>query len=113
MGEMYDKLAYKELLSARLYYNLGPYLGNNYLSAVIVANNALQDYPSNKYQEEFGWIILQSKYQQAINSFEDKKEERCRDTIDEYYNYVTEFPSSKHRQQANKILKDMRKIIKE
>ena len=32
MGEMYDKLAMTELYNARLYYNLGSYLGNNYLS---------------------------------------------------------------------------------
>ena len=37
MSELYDKLAYKEYLNAKLYYNLGSYLGNNYLSAEIVA----------------------------------------------------------------------------
>jgi len=36
MSELYDKLAYKEYLTAKLYYNLGSYLGNNYLSCEIV-----------------------------------------------------------------------------
>ena len=40
MNELYDKLAYKEYLSAKLYYNLGTYLGNNYLSAEIVAKQS-------------------------------------------------------------------------
>ena len=37
-----DKLVLKELYSARLYYNLGNYLGNNYESCVITAQNALK-----------------------------------------------------------------------
>ena len=109
MNEMYDKLAYKEYLSAKLYYNLGSYLGNNYLSAEIVAQNALRDYPSNKYQEELSWIILQAKYQQAVHSIPEKLAERTRNTIDEYYNFTTEFPQSKHRSQADRIFNNMKK----
>ena len=110
MGELYDNLAYKEYLSAKLYYNLGTYLGNNYLSAEIVAKNALRDYPTNKHQEELNWIILQSKYQQTINSVDAKKMDRARDTEDEYYNFITEYPESKHRSAAERIGKEMMKI---
>ena len=113
MSEMYDKLAYKELLSAKLYYNLGTYLGNNYLSAQIVAENALKDYPSNKYQEEFAWLILLAKYQQAVYSTDDKLHERTRDAIDECYNFNTEWPNSKHLPQSKRILNQMRKIVNE
>ena len=111
MGEMYDKLAYKEYLSAKMYYNLGTYLGNNYLSAEIVAKNALKEYPTNKYQEELSWLILQAKYQQMINSLEEKKEERARETQDEYYNFITEYPTSKHIDAAKKIQKEVEKIL--
>ncbi len=109
MNEMYNKLAYKEYLNAKLYYNLGTYLGNNYLSAEIVARNALRDYPSNSYMEELSWLILLSKYQQAVYSVDAKKGERTRNTIDEYYNFVTEFPNSKHRREAERILKQMQR----
>lgn len=111
MGELYDKLAQKEYLNAKLYYNLGTYLGNNYLSAEITAKNALKDYPTNKYQEELSWLILQSKYQQTINSLDDKKEDRARETEDEYYNFITEYPTSKHIDAAKKIIKDIEKIL--
>ena len=113
MSELYDKLAYKELKSAQLYYNLGSYLGNNYLSCEIVAKNALKNYPSNKYQEEFNWLILQAKYAQMVNSFEDRKLERARDTQDEYYNFITEYPASKHRKDADKMLTQIKKITKD
>lgn len=111
MGEMYDKLAEKEYISAKLYYNLGTYLGNNYLSAEIVAKNALKDYPTNKYQEELSWLILQAKYQQMVNSVEAKKEDRARETQDEYYNFVTEYPESKHIAAAKKIQKEVEKTL--
>lgn len=111
MGELYDKLAYKEYLSAKLYYNLGTYLGNNYLSAELVAKNALRDYPTNKHQEELSWIILQSKYQQTLNSVETKKMDRARDTEDEYYNFITEYPESKHRSAAERIGKEIKKML--
>ncbi len=113
MSELYDKLALKELKSAQLYYNLGSYLGNNYLSCEIVAKNALKDYPSNIYREEFSWLILQAKYQQMINSFEEKKLDRARETQDEYYNFITEYPESKHRKEAEKMVQQIKKITKE
>lgn len=109
LNEMYDKLAYKEYLSAKLYYNLGTYLGNNYLSCEIVAKNALKTYPGNSYQEELCWLILTSKYQQFINSIESKKAERLQATEDEYYSFRTEFPNSKHMAQAERIYKDIQK----
>lgn len=113
MSQLYDKLALKELKSAELYYNLGTYLGNNYLSCEIVCKNALKNYPSNKYQEDFSWLILQAKYQQLVNSIDEKKLERARDTQDEYYNFVTEYPDSKHRKEAEKMMVYIRKITKE
>jgi outer membrane protein assembly factor BamD len=111
MSELYDKLAYKEFLSAKLYYNLGTYLGNNYQSAEIVAKNALKNYPTNAYQEELNWLILQAKYQQMLNSIDQKKEERARETEDEYYNFITEYPDSKHMNVAQKIIKEIKKIL--
>ena len=112
MDELYDRLAQKEYYNAKLYYDLGTYLGNNYLSAEIVAKNAIKHYPNSSYTEELSWIILQAKYQQTVNSFEEKKADRARATEDEYYNFVTDFPESKHRNAAEKIKKDVDKILK-
>lgn len=111
MSELYDKLAYKEYLSAKLYYNLGTYLGNNYASCEITAKNALRDYPSNSHQEELSWLVFAAKYQQMVNSLEEKKIDRARNTQDEYYSFITEYPESKHRAQADKIFKEIDKIL--
>ena len=111
-NKLYDRLAYKELLNAQLYYKLGMYLGNNYLSCEITARNALKDYPSNSYQEEFAWLIFASKYQQVIHSVSSKLQERLQDAEDEYYSFTTEFPKSKYKQQADKWGNEIKKMLK-
>lgn len=109
--ELNNKLAYKELLNAQLYFNLGNFMGNNYLSAVITAQNALNNFPENTYREEFYFVILQSKFEQAVQSVEEKKLERYRDTLDEYYNFINEFPDGKFRRDAERMYQEVRKIV--
>jgi outer membrane protein assembly factor BamD len=113
LDELTNKLAYKSYLNARLYYDLGNYLGNNYLSAVITAQNALKKYPATSYREELLMLVLDSKYEQAVQSIEEKKAERYRNAIDEYYNYVNEFPNGKYKKQADRILNESKRIVKE
>ena len=104
MFELQEKLAYKELLAVRLYYILGTYMrDNNYLSAVITAENALKNYPYSKYREEFMFYVLRSKYEQAIASVEEKLQGRYREVVDEYYTYMNEYPEGKYVKQAQKF----------
>lgn len=112
IAEMQDKLAYKGVLNAQLYFNLGTYLGNNYRSAILTAQNVLKDYPETKYREDLAFIILNSKYKEAVYSTANKRKERYSEVIDEYYNYANEFPEGKHIQAANKILKEAKTILK-
>jgi outer membrane protein assembly factor BamD len=112
MDELRDKLVFKSYLNARLYYNLGDYMGNNYQSAVIAAQNSLKDFPDTKYREELSFLILESKHIQAVNSIEEKKEERVRDTLDEYYSFVNEFPEGKYRKKADRIFAEADEMLK-
>lgn len=112
MDELRDKLAYKAYLNARTYYDMGSYLGNNYLSAVITARNTLDDFPDTKYREELSFLILDAKYKEAINSIEAKKDDRLRDTLDEYYSFINEYPESAYLANANKIFQDVTKLLK-
>lgn len=104
VDEMEDKLAYKAYLNAKLYFDLGNYMGNNYRSAVITAQNCLKKYPATKYREELSFLILQAKFIQADRSVIAKQADRYRDAIDEYYSFVNEFPASKFRRDADKVL---------
>lgn len=111
--ELQDKLVYKQLLNANLYYDLGNYRGNNFLSCIITANNALLDYPVSKHREELSFLVLKARYMMATQSKEELKPERYRSTIDEYYNYNNEFAEGKYKKEAENILKDCQKYIKD
>ena len=110
--ELQDKLVYKEVLNAQLYYNLGNYLGNNYQSAIITAENTLKEYPYTKHKETLMMIILKSKYQEAVQSFEEKKPERFRAVIDEYYAFINEFPEGPNTKEAQQIFKVASRYVK-
>lgn len=105
--ELQDKLAYKEFLAAKLYYNLGLYLGNNYESCIITAQNALKDYPFTKHKEDLTFLILRAKAEMADLSVPEKLQERLRDVIDTYYVYLNDFPNGTYTKQAQKIFDRM------
>ena len=111
--ELQDKLVLKELQSAQLYYNLGNDMGNNYEAAVIVAKNAIKDYPYSKYKEPLEMLILKARYQEANQSVDYKKAERFRDVVDEYYSFINDYPESEYRKEADNIYEIAKKYIKE
>jgi len=117
--ELQEKLAYKELMAVRLYYNLGnyvigyPFPGGNYTSCVITAQNALKTYPFSFYKEDFMYYSLRAKYDMANQSVEEKKDLRYRDVIDDYYAYINEFPGGKYLKQVQKIFESSKREMKE
>ncbi len=114
-----DKLVDKECLSAQLYYNLGTYVGNctsggsNYMACVVTAQNALKDYPyaEQSKRERLSYLILSAKYKLAIESVEEKRVERFRDAIDEYYAFVNDYPESKYTKEARDMFEKAEKVV--
>ena len=112
--EMQEKLAQKELENATLYYNIGNYLGRNYFeSAVITAQNALKTFPYTEKKEDFLMLILRARYKEAKESIHERKGERYRNAVDEYYAYINEYPDGKYRKEADGIFNDASKQIKD
>lgn len=103
--ELQDKLTLKELQNAQLYYNLGNYMGNNYQSAIIVAQNAIKNYPYSRYKEDLELLVLKSRYQEAAQSVEERQSDRFREVIDEYYSFVNNYPDSPNRREAENIFR--------
>ena len=114
-----DKLVAKEYSAAKLYYDLGTYMnncfygGSNYEACITTARNALLDFPyaSPQRREEFSIMILKAKFHLAQQSVEEKRMERYRDTIDEYYGFVNEYPESKYLKDAQQILAQSEKYV--
>jgi len=112
MDELREKLVYKSYLNAKLYFDLGTYMGNNYKSAIIAARNTLDEFADTHYREELSFLILEAKNIQAINSIEDLKNDRLRDAVDEYYAFINEFPTSQYLGKANQYFETISKLLK-
>ena len=117
--ELQDKLVEKEYLSAKLYYDLGSYsgnavyssTGNNYLAAIVTAQNVLKEYPYTKMREDLSILILRAKYHMAKESVLEKRDDRMRETGDEYYAVEIEFPESKYMKEVEGIFADVSKYV--
>lgn len=105
--ELQDKLVEKEYLTAKLYYDLGSYIGNgvngNYEAAIITAENAIRDFPYTSRREEFSRLILRAKFEYAKHSVPARQEERYTNAIDEYYGFLNEYPESDFLKEAKKL----------
>ena len=105
-----DLLVEKEYKNAKLYYDLGTYFGNclgdgnNYQACIVTAQNALKDYPYSSKREEFASLIMKGKYELAKMSVEEKQLERYQDAEDECYGFINEYPDSKERALAEKMI---------
>lgn len=109
--EMQDKLVEKELGAAKLYFNLGTYLGNNFQSCVITAQNALKDYPYTKYREDLSLLVMKAKHELAVNSVSERRADRYREAVDECYAFKNEFPDSKNVKYADEMISEAEKFL--
>lgn len=109
--KLQDKLAYKELMSARLYYNLGLFMGNNYDACVVTAREALKSYPFSPYSEEFQIYIVRAKSELAVNSVVEKRDDRFRALIDEHFNYKNMFPNGQYTDESERYYRHALKAL--
>ena len=109
--ELQDQLVEKEWLSAKQYYDLGSYFGNcssggsNYQACITTAENALREFPLMTRREQFVFLVLRAKFDLAAQSVPEKRAERLRAAIEEYKNFVDEFPESTNRKEADALYK--------
>lgn len=116
--QLQDLLVEKEYKSAKLYYDLGAYFGNclgegnNYQACIVTAQNALKDYPYSNKREEFATLIMKGKFELARMSVESKQYERYQDAEDECYGFINEYPDSKERANAEKMIEKCKEYEK-
>jgi outer membrane protein assembly factor BamD len=98
LNELKGRLEEKSYLSAKLYYNI-----EDYKAAIVALRNSIRDYPYSKYNEEQTFLMLKASHTYAKKSVRKMQPERYIATIDEYYNFVSEYPESKYRAEAEAI----------
>jgi len=106
IDELRAKLEKKDIEIAMLYYKM-----SDYKASVVSLSNVLKDYPDTKSKELILFSILQARYQYAINSVYDKRQERLRTALDAYDELVAGFPVGEFSDQALSIKKNINKEI--
>lgn len=102
---MREKLERKEYETAKLYFQMG-----DYKAAIVAFSSVIKDFPATKYKEEIQYLTLRSYYLLAVNSIEAKQEERLNSAIDSYNKFISLYPESKYRKEAEAVNESVLKL---
>lgn len=106
MKDLMDRLERKSFESAKMYYTM-----EDYKSARYALKNVLKENAENQYREDVLYYIVLSSYKYAYNSIEQKQKERYLDFVDDYYNFVSEYPDSKYRKELDGLFGKAEKYV--
>ena len=98
--ELFERLERKSFESAKLYYHI-----EDYRAAAFALKNVLRDNPNNRFREEIMYYIVASNYKYATNSVSYRQRERFITVIDEYYNFISEYPESKYSNELSSMFR--------
>ena len=95
LGERLDRKAYE---NARIYYRM-----EDYKASRVAFKNILKDDADNVYREEILYYSAMSSYKYAALSVKSKQKERYLVFVDDYLNFIGEYPESDHRKELDSL----------
>lgn len=104
--ELNDRLDTKAYEAARLYYKM-----EDYLASRVALRNVLKDNAENIYREDILYYIAMSSYKYANLSVRAKQKERYLIFIDDYLNFIGEYPESNYRKELETLNRRAQKAI--
>ncbi|MDD2425816.1 MAG: outer membrane protein assembly factor BamD [Bacteroidales bacterium] len=104
--DLQDRLDRKSFEAARLYYTI-----EDYRAASYALKNTLKENAENKYREDIMYYIVAANYMYASNSVKARQKERFLTLIDEYYNFISEFPDSRYRKELDSMFAKAQQYI--
>ena len=93
LGDRLDKKAFE---NARLYYKM-----EDYKAATVALKNVLKDNSDNRYREDILYTLAMASYKYADLSYTEKQKERFLVFVDDYLNFVGEYPESDYRRELD------------
>lgn len=103
LGERMDRKAYE---AARLYYKM-----EDYLASRVAFKNVLKDDADNVFREDILYYTAMSSFKYAQLSVPEKQKERYLTFVDDYYNFVGEYPESLYRREMDVMYKRSQKAL--
>ena len=95
LGERLDKKAYENAL---LYYKM-----EDYKAARVALRNVLKDDADNVFREDILYYTAMASYKYAQNSYARLQKERYLVFIDDYLNFIGEYPESSHCKELEQL----------
>lgn len=106
--DLQDRIDKKSFESAKLYYTI-----MDYKAAAYALKNVLKENADNNYREEVMYYIVCANYQYANQSIRQRQKERFLAMVDEYYNFISEFPESKYRGEMDDMFQKSQSYLKQ
>lgn len=105
LDDLHDRLERKSFESAKLYYTI-----EDYKAAQYALKQSLKENPDSRYREDVLYYIVAASFKYAENSLSSLQRERFLNVIDEYYNFVSEFPDSHYRKDVESMFKKAQNV---
>jgi outer membrane protein assembly factor BamD len=102
--DLNERLDRKAFENARIYYKM-----EDYKAARVALKNVLKDDADNMYREDILYYTAMSSYKYAFLSVPSKQKERYLSFVDDYYNFVGEYPESKYRKELDGLYRKVKK----
>ena len=100
LKDLNDRLDRKAYENARLYYKM-----EDYKASRVAFRNILKDDAENIYREDILYYIAMSSYKYAHMSVPSKQKDRYMTFLDDYLNFVSEYPESAYKRELDAMYK--------
>ena len=106
MADLQDRLDRKDFEAGRQYYRM-----EYYPSARVKLLNVLKTNANNNYREDVLYYTAMSSFHYARMSVWQKQRERYLTFVDDYLNFVGEYPESRYRKELDGHYRQVQKIL--
>jgi len=96
IADLNDRLDRKAYENAKIYYTM-----EDYKAARVALRNVLKDDADNIYREEILFYTAMASYKYAHMSVPEKQKERYLVFVDDYLNFIGEYPESTYRKEVD------------
>ena len=107
LHDLQDRLDRKDFEAGKQYYNM-----EDYPAARVKLKNVLKTNAENFYREDVLYYTAMSSYHYARLSVKDKMKERYLTFVDDYLNFVGEYPESKYKRELDGQYKSVQEYLK-
>lgn len=106
LNDLNARLDTKAFEAARLYYKM-----EDYIASRVAFRNVLKDDSENIFREDILYYIAMSSYKYAQLSVLQKQKERYMTFVDDYLNFIGEYPDSEYRRELDTIYRRVQRIL--